>query len=102
MTEKRRPHYTLTDVKRFIRRVEARRIIRSALDGATVLGLTDEDVVACVLGLMPADFYKSMTALVDRTLWQDVYGPRYAGVPLYVKMQIVAGKTAVAISFKAL
>lgn len=102
MTEKRRPHYTLTEVKRFIRRVESRRITRSALDGAAVLGLTDEDVVACVLDLMSVDFYKSMTATVDRTLWQDVYRPRYAGVPLYVKIQIVGGKTAVVISFKAL
>jgi len=102
VAEKRRPHYVLTEVKRLIRREESRRITRSALDGAAALGLTDEDVVACVLGLTSADFYKSMTALVDRTLWQDVYPPRYAGLLLYVKVQIVGGKTVVVISFKAL
>lgn len=59
VAEKRRPHYALTEVKRLIRRAESRRITRSALDGAAALGLTDEDVVACVLGLTPADFYKS-------------------------------------------
>jgi motility quorum-sensing regulator/GCU-specific mRNA interferase toxin len=92
----------LTEVKRLIRRAENRRITRSALDGAAALGLTDEDVVACVLGLTSADFYKSMPALINRSLWQDVYRPRYAGLPLYVKVQIIDGKIAVVISFKAL
>lgn len=51
---------------------------------------------------MSTDFYKSMTSLRDRTLWQDVYRPNYGGVPLYVKVQIVGERMAVVISFKAL
>ena len=102
MPERRRPHYALTEVKRLIRSVESRRITRSALNGAAALGLTDADIVTCVLGLTSVDFYKSMAALVDHTLWQDVYRPTYEGFALYVKVQIVDGRTAVVISFKAL
>ena len=79
MSEKRRPHYALTEVKRLVRSIESRRITRSALDGAAAL-----------------------SSLRDRTLWQDVYRPNYGGVPLYVKVQIVGERMAVVISFKAL
>jgi motility quorum-sensing regulator/GCU-specific mRNA interferase toxin len=54
-----------------------------------------------VLGLQAKDFYKSMTTLHDSKLWQDVYHPRIAGMPAYVKTQVV-DDTIVVISFKGL
>jgi len=40
------------------------------------LGFGYSEMLAVVLALKPADFYKSMTTYADHTIWQDVYRPR--------------------------
>ena len=51
------------------------RATRSARLGATALGLDICDMLAVVMALTATDFYKSMTAHADHTIWQDVYRP---------------------------
>lgn len=49
------------------------RATRSAKEGATALGLELSHMLAVVMALAPADFYKSITTHADHTMWQDVY-----------------------------
>jgi motility quorum-sensing regulator/GCU-specific mRNA interferase toxin len=44
----------------------------AARAGADALGFDFFDVLAVVMALTLADFYKSMTTHVDHTIWQDV------------------------------
>jgi hypothetical protein len=44
--------------------------------------MTEADIVQTVLGLQPADFYKSMTTYGENKVWQDVYKPFAQGVPI--------------------
>jgi motility quorum-sensing regulator/GCU-specific mRNA interferase toxin len=74
----------------------------SARRGAAALGLTEADIVSCVLSLSAAEFYKTMEAEAVPGLWQDVYRPLYHQTALYVKLQIERGGDAIVISFKAL
>jgi motility quorum-sensing regulator/GCU-specific mRNA interferase toxin len=74
----------------------------SAREGAAEAGFDERDILACVLGLTPRDFYKSMAADKNPGLWQDVYRPTFQGTALYVKLQISAIDNAVVISFKEL
>ena len=69
---------------------------------AARLGFDERDIIACVLGLKPGDFYKSMEATALPGLWQDVYRPSFMGAALYVKLQISRVDDAVVISFKEL
>jgi motility quorum-sensing regulator / GCU-specific mRNA interferase toxin len=96
--EKRKPHYPLAEI---YQAVEARRIrvTVSARQGAHSLGLLPDDILDVVLGLRPADFYKSMTTHADHRVWQDVYHTRAADRVLYVKVQKVTDDYWV-ISFK--
>jgi motility quorum-sensing regulator / GCU-specific mRNA interferase toxin len=99
MKPRRSPTY---DLARIQERVKAGqyRITFSARLGAGALGFTESDIVRAVLSLRPGDFYKSMEAEAAPGLWQDVYRPRFAGVALYVKLQIEVRGDAVVISFK--
>lgn len=72
----------------------------SSLAGAVALGFDEGDILACVLGLKPTDFYKTMPAQKGVALMQDVYRPRYLGVRMYVKVQVTGDNVAVVISFK--
>ena len=98
--EKRRPHYRLIEIQAAL--ADATKLNRTvtAADGAADLGLSDEDVVSVIGGLTHKDFYKSMTALHDNKLWQDVYQPNVAGEKLYVKFTKDAGGNYLLISFK--
>ena len=77
-------------------------ITHSARSGAAAVGLSEHDVVACVLSLTASDFYKTMVSDAVPGLWQDVYRPTYEQMALYVKLQIELDGDAVVISFKAL
>jgi motility quorum-sensing regulator/GCU-specific mRNA interferase toxin len=66
---------------------------------ARALNLTLEDVVACIQALTREHFYKSMTALANTAIWQDVYHAPYRGLVLYVKFTTDAEGYLV-ISFK--
>ena len=97
--EKPRPHCKLTVVKAL---VEAGRVrtTQSARREATALGLELPDMLAVVMALTPADFYKSMTTHADRTVWQDVYRPSTQAGDVYLKLTVM--DDVLIVSFKEL
>ena len=100
VTEKRKPHYTLADVKAAF--VDAATLNRSFVSkqGADALEMDDDAVVATIQALDAADFEKSITSYADHRIFQDVYRPRAAGIELYVKFTLDARKALFLISFK--
>ncbi|MGH6871739.1 MAG: type II toxin-antitoxin system MqsR family toxin [Rhizomicrobium sp.] len=97
--EKRTPHYDLAAIKARIVEDGAAAFTKTALDGGRILGLTLADMLAVMAALSRRDFYKSMTALGDHRIWQDVY---HALTPVekvaYIKVTLREG--AVVIQFK--
>ena len=73
--EKRTPHCKLTMVKALVEAGKVR-TTHAARTGANEMGLSFSDMLAVVMTLTPADFYKSMTIHADHAVWQDVYRPR--------------------------
>ena len=72
----------------------------SARKSAHMLGFGEAEIVACTLALTTLDFHKTMESESAPGHWQDVYRPVYAGLRLYVKVQVQGWSTAVVISFK--
>jgi motility quorum-sensing regulator/GCU-specific mRNA interferase toxin len=97
--EKHVPHCKLSVVKAL---VEAGRVraTHSARLGATNLGLELSDMLAVVLALAPADFYKSMTTHSDHTIWQDAYRPSTSAGDVYLKLTVI--DDVLIVSFKEL
>ena len=58
------------------------------------------DVLAVVMALTPADFYKSMTTHADHTVWQDVYRPSTGVSDVYLKLTVM--DDVLIVSFKEL
>jgi motility quorum-sensing regulator/GCU-specific mRNA interferase toxin len=85
--EKRRPHYTLSEVQAIVADPTSRPFTVTALRGGLALGLTEPEMRQVVLALSGRDFYKAMTTLADPQMWQDVYhGMTRDGVPVYIKL----------------
>jgi len=97
--EKHTPHYKLQVVKALVEAGQVRATV-SALSGAATLGLAFDGVIATVLALTPADFYKSMTTYADHRIWQDVYRPRTAVGDVYLKLTVI--DDVLIVSFKEL
>ena len=97
--EKRTPHCKLTMVKAL---VEAGKVstTHAARAGANELGLDFSDMLAVVIALTPADFYKSMTTHADHTVWQDVYRPSTHAGDVYLKLTVI--DDVLIVSFKEL
>jgi motility quorum-sensing regulator/GCU-specific mRNA interferase toxin len=76
------------------------RATHSARLGATLLGLELSDMLAIVMALTPADFYKSMTTYADHTVWQDVYRPSTQAGDVYLKLTVI--EDVLIVSFKEL
>jgi motility quorum-sensing regulator/GCU-specific mRNA interferase toxin len=97
--EKRTPHCQLSRVKELI---EAGRVrtTHSARVGATALGFSYAEMIAVVLALKSADFYKSMTTYADHTIWQDVYRPKTPAGAVYLKLTVI--DDVLIVSFKEL
>ena len=57
-------------------------------------------MLAVVLALNPADFYKSMTTYADHTVWQDVYRPKTTAGDVYLKLTVI--DDVLIVSFKEL
>jgi len=57
-------------------------------------------MLALVLALKPADFYKSMTTYADHTIWQDAYCPKTPAGDVYLKLTVV--DDVLIVSFKEL
>jgi hypothetical protein len=75
-------------------------ITLQARQDAYRLGLDAQDVRDCVLGLSANDFYKAMKSERFPEQHQDVYHTAYAGLDLYVKLQVRVNGPAVIVSFK--
>ncbi|MGB0033531.1 MAG: type II toxin-antitoxin system MqsR family toxin [Candidatus Sulfotelmatobacter sp.] len=78
------------------------RITETALQGAAMMNLLDEDIIDCVTTCLgDSHFYKTMAAERVPGLMQDVYKIRYEGERVYLKLQISKSGHAVVIAFKA-
>ena len=97
--EKSVPHCTLAVVKTLVEAGKVR-TTHAARVGATALGLELFDMLAVVMALTPADFYKSMTTHADHTVWQDVYRPRSQAGDVYLKLTVI--DDVLIVSFKEL
>ena len=97
--EKRTPHCKLAVVKTLVEAGKVR-TTHAARVGATALGLELFDMLAVVMALTPADFYKSMTTHADHTVWQDVYRPRSQAGDVYLKLTVI--DDVLIVSFKEL
>ncbi|MBF7144973.1 MULTISPECIES: type II toxin-antitoxin system MqsR family toxin [Pseudomonas] len=97
--EKRTPHCKLSTVKALIDAGKVR-TTHAARVGATELGLEPSDMLAVVMALTPADFYKSMTTHADHTIWQDVYRPSTRVGDVYLKLTVI--NSVLIVSFKEL
>ncbi len=97
--EKRTPHYKLAVVRTLVEAGKVR-ATRSARIGAAALGFELLDMLAVVMALAPADFYKSMTTHADHTIWQDVYRPSTRAGDVYLKLSVI--DDVLIVSFKEL
>lgn len=97
--EKRTPHCKLPVIKALIAAGKVR-MTRGAVIGARLLGFDEDGIVATVLALTPADFYKSMTTHADHRIWQDVYRPTTSAGEVYLKLTV--SDDVLIVSFKGL
>jgi len=97
--EKRTPHCKLAVVKALVDAGKVR-TTHAARAGANELGLGFSDMLAVVMALTPADFFKSMTTHADHTVWQDVYRPSTQAGDVYLKLTVI--DDVLIVSFKEL
>lgn len=86
--EKRTPHCKLPVLKALVAAGKMR-TTHAARAGANDLGFGFSEMVAVVMALTPADFYKSMTTHADHTIWQDVYRPSTSAGDVYLKLTVI-------------
>jgi len=97
--EKSSPHYDLRRIKAAVAIRGAAAFTRAAIDGGRAMGLTSDEMVSVIAGLVPRQFYKSMTTYADHRIWQDVYhAPTPVGREAYIKLTMRGA--AVVIQFK--
>jgi len=97
--ERRSPHCTLSRVKALLEAGMVR-TTHTARIGANALGFSYSNMLAVVLALKLADFYKSLTTYADHTIWQDVYRPKTPAGDVYLKLTVV--DDVLIVSFKEL
>ena len=97
--EKSTPHCKLAVVKVMVGAGQVR-TTRDAREGAVALGLDFEGMLAVVMALTGADFYKSMTTHADHRVWQDVYRPVTPVGEVYLKLTVI--DDVLIVSFKEL
>jgi motility quorum-sensing regulator / GCU-specific mRNA interferase toxin len=97
--EKRTPHCELSRVRVLIHAGKVR-TTHTARIGAVALGFDYLGMLAVVLALEPADFYKSMTTHADHRIWQDVYRPKTQAGDVYLKLTVI--DDLLIVSFKEL
>ena len=97
--EKRKAHCSLVVIKELVAAGRVR-VTSSARLGATALGLEFSEMLEVIQMLAPADFYKSMTANADHTIWQDVYRPCTKAGDVYLKLMVI--EDVLIVSFKEL
>ena len=100
--EKRKPHYSLAEIKRLVGVPTNRPFTATALRGGLDLGLSEPEMRLVVLSLTRRNFYKSMTTHADHREWQDVYhGMTEDGVAVYIKITAYVDDRPSVIQFKA-
>jgi len=98
--EKKKPHYTLSEVQRVVEDRGVNAFTATALVGVAALSISSEQAVVVVLGLKQKNFYKSMTTNADHKIWQDVYHATLrSGLVAYIKVTFRENGTVV-IQFK--
>ena len=97
--ERRTPHCKLVPVKALVKAGKYR-TTQTARVGAIALGFDLGDMLAVVMALTSADFYKSMTTHADHAIWQDVYRPNTRAGDVYLKLTVI--DDALIVSFKEL
>lgn len=97
--EKGTPHCKLSIVKALVEADQVR-TTKAAREGAAALGFGFDEMLAVVLALTPADFYKSMTTQADHRVWQDVYRPHTPAGEVYLKLTVIVD--VLIVSFKEL
>ena len=97
--EKGTPHCKLQTVKTLVASDHVKSTF-SALAGGAALGMDFDGIVAVVMSLTSADFYKSMTTHADHRIWQDVYRPSTPVGDIYLKLTVV--DDVLIVSFKEL
>lgn len=97
--EKQTPHCKLPIVKAMIKAGNVR-TTKAAREGATALGFDFDSMIAVIMALTPADFYKSMTTHADHRIWQDVYRPTTPVGEIYLKLTVI--DDVLIVSFKEL
>lgn len=86
--EKQTPHCKLSIVKTMIESGNVR-TTKAAREGGTTLGFDFDSMIAVIMALTPADFYKSMTTHADHRIWQDVYRPTTPVGEIYLKLTVI-------------
>ena len=97
--EKQTPHCKLSVV---IAMIEAGNVktTKAAREGGAALGMDFDSLIAVVMTLTTADFYKSMTTHADHRIWQDVYRPTTPMGEIYLKLTVI--DEVLIVSFKEL
>ncbi|WP_427500752.1 type II toxin-antitoxin system MqsR family toxin [Methylomonas sp. MED-D] len=97
--EKQTPHCKLSVIKALIADGKIR-TTKSTREGAAALGFDFDGMLAVILELTGADFYKSMSTHADHKVWQDVYRPKTVAGDVYLKLTVV--DDVLVVSFKEL
>jgi motility quorum-sensing regulator/GCU-specific mRNA interferase toxin len=88
MTNGPRPTYDLYTVQELVG-FGAYELSGVAATGMAELGLTVDDVEACICGMTSNDFHKSDPSEQRPELMLDIYRPNYDGQLIYVKIQVI-------------
>lgn len=97
--EKQTPHCKLSVVKAMVETGKVR-TTKAAREGGAALGFDFDSMIAVVMALTPADFYKSMTTHADHRVWQDVYRAITPTGEIYLKLTVI--DDVLIVSFKEL
>jgi motility quorum-sensing regulator/GCU-specific mRNA interferase toxin len=97
--EKQTPHCKLSIIKVMIE-AGAVRSTKSAREGGAALGFDFDSMIAVLMALTKADFYKSMTTHSNHQIWQDVYRPVTSAGEVYLKLSVI--DDVLIVSFKEL
>lgn len=97
--EKRVPHYRLQEILAIVSARGLGVFTATAAFNAAAMGLSEAQVIAVVMSITRAMFYKSMTTSNDSRKWQDVYHvPCPNSKIAYIKLTLQDG--VVVIQFK--
>ena len=97
--EKGTPHCKLAVVKALVEQGSVHATM-TALDGAEAMGFDFDGMLAVVMALTTADFYKSMTTHAGHRVWQDVYRSTTPAGEVYLKLTVI--DDVLIVSFKEL